>query len=173
MEKVLRDKKMILLFISPALILYVSVMLYPILYAGYISLFQWDILGSTKFIGFQNYVRMFTRDDLVLRTLQHTVVILVVSLVGQQILGFLFASVLSHGTKFKNLFKNLFFLPSVLSSAAVGSMWSFIYNPKGGLINSFFRGIGLGQMAHQWLTDERLALGAIAFVVVWQFTAIR
>lgn len=170
MEKALRNKKTILFFVGPALILYLAVMLYPITHAIYISLFRWDLLGTPSFIGFQNYVRMFTRDAVLIRALQNTLGIFIGSLVGQLGLGFLFASMLAHGTKFKNLFRNFFFLPAVLSSAAVGSMWTFMYNPSAGIVNGFLRLIGLDVLARNWLTDENTALGAIIAVVIWQFT---
>lgn len=161
---------MILIFIGPALILYIAVMLFPILDSIYISFFKWDILGSMQFTGLKNYIRMFTTDDMVLKTLKNTVVILIFSLVGEQVFGFLIASALSGDVKFKNVFRNIYFLPAVISSAAIGGMWRFIYNPRVGLINSVLRTIGLDSLTQQWLTDEKIAMVAIAVVVVWQYT---
>lgn len=170
MEKVLRDKKTILFFIGPALLLYVGVMLYPIINAIYMSTFNWDLMGTPRFIGMNNFIRLFTRDPIVIRALQNTSRILVGSLVGQLSLGFFLAYILTFGTKYKNLFKNFYFLPAVISSAAVGAMWRFLYNPNAGLVNALLRLLGLEGWTRSWLTDENTALNAIIVVVIWQFS---
>jgi raffinose/stachyose/melibiose transport system permease protein len=170
MEKLLRDKKMIALFVFPALLLYACVMLYPIIQSLYIGFFQWDMLSPMKFVGLQNYITMFTEDKVFIKSITNTGVILLMSLVGEEVIGFLLAVVLTSRIRFHNLFKNLYFLPAVLSSAAVGSMWQFIYNSKGGLVNSFLRAVGLDFLAKNWLTDQKIALWAICIVIIWQYT---
>lgn len=170
MEKLLRDKKLILLFVGPALLMYLLIMLFPILDSLYISMSKWDILSPMKYVGFQNFIRMFTVDDLFPLALKNVCIILVASLVGEQVFGFFTAAALTAEIRFKNVFKNIYFMPAVLSSAAVGLMWSFIYNPRVGLVNSLLRAIGLDSLTRQWLSDEKIALWAICVVVVWQYT---
>ena len=80
MEKLLRDKKMIAVFIGPALILFVLILLVPIIAACGLSLYSWDALTSPKFVGFSNYIRMFTTDGTFIVALKNTLFFLITSL---------------------------------------------------------------------------------------------
>ena len=62
MERLLRDKKMILLFVGPALVLFVCILLGPMIYGIALSLYRWDAITAPTFIGFDNFVFMFTQD---------------------------------------------------------------------------------------------------------------
>ncbi|MFA9380006.1 MAG: sugar ABC transporter permease, partial [Acetanaerobacterium sp.] len=64
MDKLLRDKRAICIFIAPAAILFTGILLIPIVYAIYISLCDWNALTPPQFEGFKNYIRLFTNDDL-------------------------------------------------------------------------------------------------------------
>lgn len=169
MERVLRNKAAILFFLLPALVLYTAIVFVPILASVYYSFFQWDVISPKKYIGFDNYVRMFTRDDIFITSIKNMVILLLVSLVLQQVLGFLLALFITGRIRGKEWFKNIFFFPAVISTAAVGMMWSFIYKPDIGLINSFLGLIGLDSWKHQWLFDPSTAMWAVSFVVSWQY----
>jgi raffinose/stachyose/melibiose transport system permease protein len=169
MEKLLRDKRVILLFVGPALVVYILVLLVPMLSSFGLSLFKWNALSTPKFTGLSNFIYMFTQDQLFPLALRNGFIILLASLVGEQLLGFFLAAALMSRIRFKNTFRNIYFLPEVLASVAVGMMWAFIYNPKFGLINSTLSAVGLGGLAQNWLTDQRLAIWSISFVVVWQY----
>ena len=170
MDKLLRDKKMIAIFVGPALILFVLVMLIPIVIACGLSLYSWDALSAPKFVGFAQYVRMFTSDTTFIVALKNTLFFLVTSLISQSLLGLVIAIVLTNISKFRNVFKNVFYLPAVLSSAAVGLTWGFIFNPTMGALNNLFKMLGLTNLQHMWLVDPKSAMWCIAFVCLWEFT---
>lgn len=170
MEKLLRNKKMIALFIGPALVLFTLILFVPILTACGLSLFSWDALSPPHFIGLDNYIRMFTTDSTFFIALKNTVFFLVVSLVSQSLLGFILAVILTNIPKLSNLFKNIFYLPAVLSSAAVGLTWAFIFNPQMGALNQLLGTLGLQNFQHMWLVDAKSAMWCIAFVCLWEFT---
>ncbi len=169
MEKVLRNKKAILFFLLPALLLYTAFVFVPIIASFYYSFFKWDVISPKKFIGFDNYVRMFTRDDVFVTSIKNMLIVLVVSLVFQQVVGFMVAVFITGKIRGKEWFKNIFFFPAIISTVAVGLMWSFIYKPDIGLINSLLGAVGLDSWKHQWLFEPKTAMWAVSFVVGWQY----
>jgi raffinose/stachyose/melibiose transport system permease protein len=170
MDKILRDKKAIIFFIAPATLLFILILVGPILSAIYISLCDWDALSSPKFIGFGNYITMFTRDIQIKIALKNTFFIAIFSLVTQQIIGLLLAVILSNKIRATNFFKNTYYLPCVLSSAAIGLLFSFIFNPGMG-INQLLANFGV--KGPLWLMDIKgfitLPMWTIGMVATWQY----
>ena len=95
MDKLLRKGTTIAFYISPALILYSAIAFIPIIVSIYFSLFDWDILNPMKFIGIDNFIRLFTKDTVFFITIKNVLFLLVTSLVIQLPLGFFLALVLS------------------------------------------------------------------------------
>jgi len=170
MEKMFRNKKIILLFIGPALLMYLVILFVPIISSISYSFFKWDVISPMKFIGLDNYIRMFTWDDVFPITIRNVMIILFVSVTFQQVFAFILAVILSGRIRGRNFFKNIVFMPVVFSSVAIGLMWTFIYKPDIGVINTLLRSIGLGNLAKYWLTDPNIAIWAIGIVVIWQYT---
>lgn len=92
------------------------------------------------------------------------------SAVTQQVIGILLAVFLTNIPKGRNVFKNIYYLPSVLSSAALGLLWAFMFNPKIG-INQLLAQFGI--KGPLWLMDSKgfivLPMWVIAFVALWQY----
>lgn len=169
MDRLLRKKSTIVLFILPALLMYTAIVFIPIVVSIYFSFYHWDVISPRKFAGLDNYIRMFTRDEVFITSIKNMGFLLVTSLIFQQGFGFLLAVLLHSKIKGKELFKNIFFLPAVISTVAVGMMWKFIYEPQMGVLNELLRAVGLEGWARQWLFDPNTAMWAIAIVVSWQF----
>lgn len=170
MEMMLRNKRTILLFILPALIVYTLVSFVPVVETVVTSLFKWNMFSADKqFIGLRNYVTLFTRDDVFLTSLKNTFLILGMSVITQLPVALILAFLLSMGVRGKRLFKTFYFVPNILSGAAIGLMWYFMYNSEFGLVNAFLRLIGLSGITRPWLSDEHTVLWAIMLVACWQF----
>ena len=171
MEKLLRDKKMILLFVGPAALLLICILMGPMIYGIALSLFQWDGMAPPKFIGIDNFTFMFTQDVTFWVSFKNSIFFVIFSLISQQFLGLLTAIILTNNIKFKNLFKNIYYLPVVLSSAAVGLLWSFIFHPKIGVLNQLLLAIGVE--GPKWLSEISgflpLPLWCIGIVAAWQY----
>lgn len=170
MGNVWRNKKTIALFVMPALLFFAIVIFVPILLVLYYSVFSWDILNPPRFVGLRNYMRMFSFDYVFPISVKNTAFIWIICLLIQQILGFFLAVILTSRIRGRNVFKNIFFMPSVISSVAIGLMWSFIYHPRIGIINAILRLIGLERLTRAWLLDTKTALWAIAITICWQYT---
>jgi raffinose/stachyose/melibiose transport system permease protein len=168
MNKALRDKKAILFFILPAALLFTLVLFGPILYAGYISLCDWNALTKPKFIGFGNFKALFTKDDIFLTSLKNSIFFMIFSLITQQIIGLILAAILSGLRYGKNIYKNIIYLPCVLSSAALGLLFSFILKPNMGL-NQLLAIFGI--QGPNWLMSVNgyipLTMWVIGVVALW------
>ena len=171
MDKIFRDKKAIAIFIAPGILLFTLILLVPICQAVYYSLCDWNALTKPNFIGLGHYIKLFTNDDTLLTALKNSLFFMVFSAVTQQILGLLLAALLTNIKKGRNFFKNVYYLPNVLSSAALGLLWSFLFNPRMGInqVLALFNVEG-----PLWLMDTKgfiiLPMWVIAFVAMWQYT---
>lgn len=170
MEKILRDKKAIVIFIAPAFIMFTLILFVPILQVVYYSLCDYDALTKPEFVGFKNYIKLFTDDETMRIALKNSIFFMIFSAVSQQIMGIIIAVLLTNIKRGRNFFKNVYYLPCVLSSAALGLLWAFMFNPKMG-INQMLAYFGIeGPM---WLYDTSgyiiLPMWVIAFVALWQY----
>lgn len=170
MDKLLRDKKAITIFVAPAFLLFTFVLFIPICQSIYYSLCSYDALTKPEFIGFENYKQLLLNDKTMRIALKNSLFFMVFSCVSQLIIGLLLAAFLTNIEKGRNFFKNVYYLPCVLSSAALGLLWMFIFSPKLG-INQILAQWGIeGPL---WLMDVKgfinLPMKVIAFVALWQY----
>lgn len=169
MDKLLRDKKAILIFLMPALLLFTVVLFIPICQSVYYSFCEYKGLTAPEFIGLKNY-RDLLKDKSMVFALKNSLFFLIFSCVSQLIMGLFLAALLTNIKKGRNLFKNIIYLPCVLSSTALGLLWMFIFSPSLG-INQALEKFGIeGPL---WLMDTKgfiiLPMWVIAFVALWQY----
>lgn len=170
MDKLLKDKKAIAVFVAPALIMFVLILVIPIFQMFYYSLCDYAALTPPKFIGLANYKKLFLKDATFRFALKNSLFFMIFSAVTQQIIGLLLAVLLTNIPAGRNVFKNIYYLPCVLSSAALGLLWAFMFNPKIG-INQLLAKIGI--KGPLWLMESKgfivLPMWVIAFVALWQY----
>ncbi|HEX2913373.1 MAG TPA: sugar ABC transporter permease [Chloroflexia bacterium] len=164
------SRHMKLLFVLPALIFVLAMMVFPIGYTTWLSFNDWNgsAKASPKMVGLDNYVALLTNDDrfrmAVLRTFSFSIAAVVVELV----LGLLIALLLQGKFFGQNLIKTLMLLPMVATPVAMGMAWLLMYEPTIGFFNSVLRGLHLPPQP--WLGSEQQALWSLVFVDVWQWT---
>ena len=170
MDKMLKDKKAILVFMLPAFLLFTLVLFIPIIQSVYYSLCDYKGMTDPVYIGLDNYKNLL-HDKTFGIALKNSMFFLVFSCVSQLILGLIYAAILTNIKKGRNLFKNIIYLPCVLSSAALGLLWLFIFGPKLG-INQLLMKWGV-ENPPLWLMSTKgtipLPMWMIAFVSLWQF----
>ncbi|MDD3205817.1 MAG: sugar ABC transporter permease [Lachnospiraceae bacterium] len=170
MERILRDKKAIVIFLAPAFIIFTLILVVPIIQVIYYSLCDYNALTPPKFVGLSNYVSLFTADDTMRIALKNSIFFMLFSAISQQIFGLVLAVLLTNIKKGRNFFKNIYYLPCVLSSAALGLLWAFMFNPKMGL-NQILAVFGI--KGPLWLMESSgfipLPMWVIAFVALWQY----
>ncbi len=170
MDKMLRNKVSILIFMLPAFLLFTFVLFIPIVQSVYYSFCEYKGMTDPVFIGFDNYTALFS-DKTFGIAFKNSMFFLVFSCVSQLLMGLLYAVLLTNIKAGRNIFKNIIYLPCVLSSAALGLLWMFIFSPKLG-INQLLEGMGI-EDPPLWLMDTKgfitLPMWIIAFVALWQY----
>lgn len=153
----------------PGLAAFALFKLYPTVQVFHKSLYLWTGIGDEpKFVGLQNFREMF-QDDVFLLSLRNTGFLMLIVPIITLLLALVNASVLTRsGLKERGVYRTLFFFPSVLSFVVIAILWSFIYHPTIGFVNSGLELAGLGDWAMAWLGDERTVLWALAVTLVWQ-----
>lgn len=168
MNRIFADKKMILLFVLPGFFLYCIMLLIPIVFTVYISLQKTDLMSPSSFVGFSNYIGLF-KDRIFQRAVRNNILMVIGSLLAHLPLALLFANILFNKVRGSKFFQTVFFLPNVISGAAIGLMWSFIYNSEFGLLNKLLEILGLENLQRAWLYSPQTALICIIVVVMWQY----
>jgi ABC-type sugar transport system permease subunit len=161
------SKRLIIGFLAPATSLYFFLFLLPVAFTLFFSLFDWTGFGDQMtFIGFKNYVRLWS-DPVFWLALRNTFAILVVGGIFVFALALLFTALIDSGIWGKKLFRFIFFLPNILAVVAVTAMWSYIYNPKGGLLNGTLKAMGFPSAAKfLWTAPEHIFWAMLA-AIVW------
>lgn len=170
MNKVLSDGKVIFLFMLPATLLFLGVVIGPILVSGYYSTLSWDGIGVGKFVGLGNFHKLLVLNESgFYRALVNSLYLAGLSVFVQLPIAFCFARILASGVKGEGFFRTVYFIPVIVSTVVIGQMWIKIYNPQYGLLNQLLRYAGAPAMAREWLGDKRLALGSVFVPLIWQY----
>ncbi|AQS56351.1 MAG: sugar ABC transporter permease [Novibacillus thermophilus] len=158
----------ILFCILPTLILFVLFTVYPMVNGLYLSFFEWSGASADKaFVGLKNYVKLLN-DPIIPRTIWHDYFLVLTKVVGIMVLATFFAVALTQlRIKESPFYRVIFFFPNIMSVVVIGILWSFIYNPDLGIVNSGLRAIGLEEWARPWLGDETWALPSLVLPAVW------
>lgn len=156
------------LFIAPALLIYTVIVVYPMIYSSYLSLFRWDGISPHKvFVGLQNYVILLTQNEVFWIALKNNAVWLIASLLLPTSIGLGFALILNSKFRGSHVFRSIFYFPAVLSLAVVGLIWTWIYHPDLGLLNQALNSAGLKSLTRNWLSDPQIALYPVIIAATW------
>lgn len=168
MNKSLKNPWVYSMFILPALILFIMFFIYPILNSIYYSFTSWNgVSENPKFIGFENYIKAFGDERFWESALNNGWFILFSC--GIQVpLIVLFSLLIANVKRLKGLYKTAVFLPSIMSTAVIGILWGFIYEPNIGLFNQILGLFGIEPI--YWLSDEKYAMFSILLTNAWQWT---
>jgi raffinose/stachyose/melibiose transport system permease protein len=159
----------IVLFMSPALIVYVLFVLYPIAQAVWYSLYNWNGLGALEdYVGLDNYRRILT-DSVFQMAIRHNLVILVLSLLVQLPLALAVALLIRDNIPGRTFFRTVFFLPYVLSEVITAIIWMFIFRPENGLVNLVLGAIIPGYEPQGYLGNTDTVLIAVFVVITWRY----
>ena len=160
----------IFLFLLPALILFIGILIAPIAMSAYYSLTEWNGLGTPQFIGLQNYAELFTSKSInIMRALKNAMLLAVLSVCIQLPFALLLALKLSRHVKGERWYLAIYFMPVLISSVVIGQLWIKIYNPEYGALNMFLRSLGLENWCRIWLGDKNVAFGACLVPILWQY----
>ncbi len=154
------------LFLVPALIIYLSVIILPICYSFFISLTKWNGIGDMNFVWLENYKTLFTKDPIFLTSLKNNLIWTALTICITMPVSLGFAVMLNNRFKGRTFFRGFFYFPCVIAPIAVSIIWRWIYNPNVGFINQFFKAIG-SDFSQTWISDPQVSLYAIFFAALW------
>ncbi|MFH1794756.1 MAG: sugar ABC transporter permease [Pseudomonadota bacterium] len=154
------------LFIIPTIVFLIVFNIFPLLYSLGYSFTDFRASGSAaaNFVGLQNY-RDLLNDPFIWNNFSITAKYVIVSVVGQVVVGFGTALLLNRDIPLKGLITTLLLLPMMLSMAVVGLFWKLLYDPSFGIINY---ALGLGNF--EWLSNPDMALYAVALTDIWMWS---
>ena len=152
-----------------AIILYSMFMVIPGVMGLYLSFTDWNRYSSNiNFIGFKNFALIFSRPNY-WHSISNTVIFTIVTIALKTVFALMLALLLTRGLKrFFNFHRVVIYLPAIIPMLVVGIVFRSILHPTTGVLNEFFRGIGLDFLAQRWLTNPHIALYSVIFVDTWK-----
>lgn len=160
------------LYVLPYALCWALFVAYPVGYGFYLSLYKWDPLGGSRFVGFGNYQRLL-HDPRFLNAILVTFKFVLITVPLVVMLGLLMALALwrlrKHNKRIAAICQALWFVPYVLSVSVVAIVWRWLLDPNVGLVQYYLRKIGLPVL----LADLGWALPTIAMVTVWWISGYR
>lgn len=170
MSKIRKNKLAIFLFMFPATVLFIVIIIAPIGMSGYYSLLDWDGMTKGTFVGLQNYKELFSSNSIgFLLALKNAFLLAILSTAAALPISLMLALVLAKGIRGERFFVSALFVPTLISSVVIGQLWSKIYNPEYGILNTVLRNLGLEELCRTWLGDPDTALISVFVVMLWQY----
>ncbi|MBO5060801.1 MAG: sugar ABC transporter permease [Clostridia bacterium] len=158
-----------LLFIVPTFIMFLLLTVYPILWVYKYMFYDYDGITKATFTGFDNLVRAFTRDPDWWQSVLVTFKIAFLKLIIEIPLATLTAVIINEPRiKGKGLFRGVYFLPTVTSAAVMSVVFSFIFSPYNGILNSILMNLGIINSSIDFLGNPTSALVCCTVISVWQ-----
>jgi ABC-type sugar transport system permease subunit len=155
------------LFVLPAVVIWLILVAYPLLNSFLLSLESWDGIGPARWVGLQNFGNLL-QDRIFVLALRNTAIFVVATTVFQTVVPLLVATLLHSRIRGSTAFRTIYFMPVVISLTISGLLWSIIFEPNFGVLNSMLRSIGLGGLAQLWLANKNLVLPSLIAVSIWQ-----
>ena len=152
------------LAISPWLIGFLAFTLIPMVIALYLGFTNWDLFGTPRWAGLDNYARMLA-DPLFGQALKVTTIYTAVYVPAEIVGGLALALLVNRKTRGVSIFRTILYLPSVLAGVAYVVLWMWIFNPQGGLLNTLLGYFGVA--GPRWLNDPNWALPALLLMTFW------
>lgn len=158
------------LFVFPALIVYLSIVIVPVLWSLAYSLFDWNGINNMQFVGLQNYTRMF-RDVTLGTALLNNLFFMAVGTIYQVFSGLIMAIILTNISKGSNVLRVIYFMPCIMSSMAICKIFEKLLSVQPeGVIPALMRLVGLEQVA--FLSDPKWALLFVTLIDGYKFCGI-
>lgn len=156
---------MIVAFLTPAVVLFVCIFLYPIIRTVIMSFFKiegvTDPMNLWTFVGIDNYAKLMNTS--LFRTAFYNLFrIWLYGGIVVMLLSLLFAAILASGIRFKKLFRAIIYMPNIVSAVALATMWlQYVYSPQFGLLKNVFTKLGLDTLAKTQFLDNEHKFGAL------------
>jgi raffinose/stachyose/melibiose transport system permease protein len=154
-------------FALPAIVVYATFVLRPLLLTVQYSFYDWNGIGAASWIGLDNYGRLFTDPEL-LATILHAFELIIFFSFVPVLLGLAVAATIRRiaQSRLATVARTVLFLPQVIPLVAAGIMWTWLLSTTG-LVNQLLSAVGLGSLTRAWLGDFGTALPAVGVIGAW------
>ena len=159
-------------YLIPGVLASLLVIIVPLVMTVYVSFTKWTGVGSPRWVGFDNYTRLFG-DTLFWQSFSNIILLIIAMAVIPTLLGLFLAAVLfdyvakHFGDRWAGAFRSGYYLPQVIPVAVTGIVWGWILHPDYGALNKILDSIGLHGLAKNWLGDPKYALYSVMGVMIW------
>ncbi len=159
----MRETLAALVLVSPWLIHLLFLELVPILASFYFSFCDYQIVKPAKFLGLQNYVRLFTDDPRFIKSLYNTMYMVVIGVPAGMISGLAIALLMNTNVRGRAIYRTMYYLPSQVAGVALAFMWSWLLNPQFGVVSVVLREVGIKPplwiASPQWVKPSFIMMG--------------
>lgn len=154
-------------FISPAVIMMVALIIYPMIYGVYLSFYNTNLVNKWKFVGLKYYLQAFTQSEFYTSVLL-TFLFMILVVAGHFLIGFILASVLNKKFVGRTIFRVIFMLPWLFPETVIALLFTWIMNPMYGVLNSILKSLGIISSNISWLGSAQLAFPSVVAVCIWK-----
>ncbi len=160
-----KNKKWIVLFLAPGILVFTYIFLTSLVVLFGTSFTDWAIGRDISFAGFRNYIELLTGDKTYLESIKNTLIWIALQSTIHVTIGVVVALILSKKKWYSSPIRTIFFIPNIISSAALGMLFLCIMNPQFGLVNSLISRIKGQMYAQNWFMDPRTAF--LSVTLTW------
>lgn len=160
-----RENRAGLLFVTPQVIGYLAFVAFPLLFSIYLCFAKWDLINMPTFVGLTNIQALF-RDRIFWKSILNTLIYIAIVVPSTLICSLALAILTNRKLPFMKFYRGALFLPMVTSTVAIAMVWSFIYQPNGGILNTILGAFGV-KNPPGWLVDTKWARFAVSLVGIW------
>ncbi|MFI0938471.1 carbohydrate ABC transporter permease [Streptomyces sp. NPDC021020] len=159
-----RDTLAAVAFLTPSMVAFTLFVILPALGAFGLSFFDWDLFGTPRWVGLDNFSRLF-QDSEMWDSLRVTVEFVVLGVIPTIVIGFVLAVLINSRMRGIGALRILYFAPMVASSAVAAVLWSYMYDDRAGVVNRVLGWVGIDGPA--WLSSTTWALPALTVMMIW------
>jgi multiple sugar transport system permease protein len=147
------------------LIGFLAFTIFPILASLYYSFMNYDILRPPRFIGLQNYIRLFTNDEIFHTVIGNSLYLVFIGVPLAMITAYVLAALLNNEMSGRVFYRTIFFIPVLVPEIASAEVWRWVYNTNYGVINSTLKAMGLPVIP--FLSSTVLAKPSLILINMW------
>lgn len=161
-----RKRRILFLFIVPALVFYLVFWISPVLMSFFYGLTNWSGLGDYDFVGLDNF-KFLIKEGTLFNSMRNTIIYAVIVVVWGNLQALALALLLNMKLKTRGAFRTIFYIPALFSTIVVAFIWSYVYAPYYGMLYEVLGKVGIGENLNL-LGSTSTALIAVAFVETWK-----
>ncbi|MGI5959265.1 MAG: carbohydrate ABC transporter permease [Massiliimalia sp.] len=157
------------LFCLPFIVSYLAFNLFPTLYSLVLSFFKWNGVGEKTFVGISNYVQLWTKDPLFLKSIGNTIILMAFGTPITVFLGLLVAYLLFDVGRGRRIYQTINFFPYITTPVAIGFIFSYLFDWQAGYVNKVLVALGIFDEPFYWLQSPAAVRAIVVIMVVWRY----